>query len=109
METPNADKLVARKDEWNAIFRFIEWLHKNKMCIGVWRDPEAPYENLYTGEIGTIKEDGPHLLEHPYPYGQTTHNLLYEYFDVNPAELERERRATLANIREGNVSFTRVK
>ena len=100
METPNADKLAARTKEWNAIYPFIEWLHERKMCIAVWRDPEAPYENAFTGEIGTIKEDGPHLLEHPYPYGQPTMNLLYEYFDVNPAELEKERRAILERFRE---------
>lgn len=100
METPNANKLVARTKEWNAIYPFIEWLHQNRMCIGVWRDPEAPYTNAFTGETGTIKEMADHLLEHPYPYGQTIHDLLYKYFDVNPAELERERRAILERFRE---------
>ncbi|GAH01146.1 unnamed protein product, partial [marine sediment metagenome] len=67
VDHPECDKLGWRLIEWNAIFPFIEWLQENRMCIGVWRDPEAPYENLHTGETGTIKEMAEHLLEHPYP------------------------------------------
>ena len=39
-----------------------------------------------------------YLLEHPYPYGQPIVNLLYKYFDVDPAELERERRELLESL-----------
>jgi len=95
---PECDKLNARTVEWNSIYPFIEWLHENRMCIGVWRDPEAPYRNDFTGETGTIKEMAEHLLVHPYPYGQPIVNLLYEYFDVDPAELERERRELLESL-----------
>lgn len=95
---PECDKLNARQEDWNSIYPFIEWLHENKMCIGVWRDPDAPYTSSYTGETGTIKEMAEHLLEHPYPYGQPIVNLLYKYFDVNPAELERERREILESL-----------
>lgn len=100
MSHPECDKMKEKLDEWNAIARFIEWLQENRMCIAVWRDPEAPYENSYTGEMGTIKEMAPHILEHPYPYGQIPDDLLYKYFNVNPAELERERREILENFRK---------
>lgn len=99
MSYPECDKLRKRLDEWNAIYPFIEWLREQRMCVAVWRDPEAPYTNSFTGETGTIKEMADWLLEHPYPYGQPIDNLLYKYFDVDPAELERERRALLSSLR----------
>ena len=95
---PECDKLNARQEDWNSIYPFIEWLHENRMCIGVWRDPDAPYTNDFTGETGTIKEMAEYLLVHPYPYGQPIVNLLYKYFDVDPAELERERREILESL-----------
>ncbi len=100
MSYPECEKLNERSDEWDAIFPFIEWLNQNRMCIAVWRDPEAPYTNSYTGEKGMIKEKAEYLLEHPYPYGSQIPNLLYDYFDVDPVELERERRALLMTARE---------
>jgi hypothetical protein len=96
---PNCDKLNEHTEEYNAIAKFIEWLHENRMCIGVWRDPEAPYTSAYTGKTGTIREIADHLLEHPYPFSQPTPNLLYKYFGVDPAGLERERRQILEDIR----------
>lgn len=100
MSYPECDKLRKRLDEWNAIYPFIEWLQENRMCVAVWRDPEAPYTNMFTGETGTIKEMADWLLENPYPYGQPIDDLLYAYFEVDPKELERERRALLKSIRE---------
>ena len=103
MNRSESDKLIERMNEWNAIYPFIEWLHENRMCIAVWRDPEAPYTNSYTGETGTIKETAEHPLEHPHPYGQPIDNLLYEYFDVDPAELEREQREQLESLWVGGA------
>jgi len=100
MSHPECAKLNERTKEWNAIYPFIEWLQEARMCIAVWRDPEAPYTNDFTGETGTIKEQAEYLLEHPYPYGQPIENLLYKYFNVDPSELERERRAVLSSLRE---------
>uniref|UniRef100_A0A6M3M1F4 Uncharacterized protein n=1 Tax=viral metagenome TaxID=1070528 RepID=A0A6M3M1F4_9ZZZZ len=98
-ETPECDKLNARTGDWNSIFPFIEWLQENRMCIAVWRDPDASYTNDFTGETGTIEEMAEHLLTHPYPYGQPIENLLYKYFGVDPEKLERERRGLLEAIR----------
>ena len=92
------DKLNQHTYEWNHIYPFIEWLHANRMCIAKWRDPEAEYENTYTGEISIIKEAASWLLEHPYPVDSTVENLLYKYFGVDPNKLEAERRAFLSSL-----------
>jgi len=99
MSYPECEKLNENTDEWKAIFQFIDWLHENGMCIAVWRDPDAPYFNPFKEEYdGTLREKAMWLLEHPYPWGQPTENLLYKYFDVDPSKLETERRALLASL-----------
>jgi len=102
METPNADKLVARTDEWNAIYSFIEWLQEKK----IWLAHTITYREYYGDHEWGYKDEP---MDTMVPIPQNIESLLYEYFNVNPSELERERRATLDSIREGNVSFTRVK
>ena len=93
-------KLNSHTEEWNHIYPFIEWLHANKMTIAQWRDPDAEYVNTHTGKKGTIEEMAPHLLNHPYPIGESIENTLYRYFEVDPAKLEAERRAFLEELRE---------
>ena len=83
--TPTCDKLNAHTDEYNAIAMFIEWLQENRMCIAVWRSEKEVGENTW-------------LLDHPYPWSSPTPNLLYKYFDIDPAELEKERRQILRNL-----------
>ena len=98
------EKLNNHTDEWNDIYPFIEWLHENHMCIAKWRDPNTPFEvwDPETGgtKTGTIKEDAEYLLDHPYLVGLPIENILYQYFDVDPAKLEEERRAFLEELRE---------
>ena len=103
MTRSESDKLIERMNEWNAIYPFIEWLQENKMCIAVWHDPRAPNINSYTVKTGTIKENAEHPLEHPHPYGQPIDNLLYEYFDVDPAKLKREQREQLESLWVGGA------
>jgi len=103
MTRSETDKLIERMNEWNAIYPFIEWLQENRMCIAVWRDPKAQNINSYTVKTGTIKEIAGHPLEHPHPYEQSIDNLLYEYFDVDPEELERERREQLESLWVGGA------
>ena len=103
MTRSESDKLNERLGEWNAIYPFVEWLRENRMCIAVWRDPEAQDTNSYTVETGTIKEIEECLLEHIRPYGQPIKNLLYEYFDVDQAELERERKEILESLWVGGA------
>ena len=90
--TEECEKLASKTEKWEAIYQFIEWLHENHMCIGVWRTKEE-----VTDEKGYVQE---WLLEHPYPYGQSIENLLYKYFDIDVNKLEAERRALLEGIRQ---------
>jgi hypothetical protein len=39
---------------------------------------------------------------HPYLYGSPIENLLYEYFDVDPVDLEWERRDAQISVCCGN-------
>lgn len=94
------EKLNSHTDEWNHIYPFIEWLHENRMTIAQWRDPDAEYENQYTGEKGTIGKDASYLLEHPYPIGQSIENILYRYFEVDPNKLDREIRDFLLTLQK---------
>ena len=96
---PECEKLNEKTKEWNTIYPFLEWLQENHMCVAEWKDPKADYENLHTGEIeGTIEEVAPYLLEHPYETTLSIENLLYKYFQVDPAKLEEERRVILENL-----------
>ena len=52
----------------------------------------------YYGEHEWGYKDEP--MDTMVPIPQKLDNLLYEYFDVDPAELERERRALLESLRE---------
>ena len=85
MRTPTCDKLNAQIDEYNAIAMFIEWLQENRMCVAVWRSNEEVGENTW-------------LLDHPYPWSSPTQNLIYKYLDIDPVELEKERRQILRNL-----------
>ena len=85
--TPTCDKLNKHTDEYNAIAMFIEWLQENRMCVAVWRSEEEVGENTW-------------LLDHPYPWSSPTQNLLFKYFDIDPAELEKERRQILKNLQD---------
>jgi len=76
MEHPNIDKLNENTEAWNKIFPFIEWLHENNM----WIAEEDP-----VGQLFSIR--------------YTTEILLYKYFNVDPGELESERRQVLDEVR----------
>lgn len=98
-EHPECDKLSQHTEEFNVLFMFLEWLKENSMCIGAWRDPDAPYYNTFTEKIeGTIRDHAEWLLEHPYPISMSMHDLLYKYLDVDPHKLEMERREILLDI-----------
>jgi len=90
-EMPECDKLNARRDEWNAIYLFMEWLQEKR----IWLACTITRREFY----GEDYEDEP--MNTMVPISQTLENLLYEYFDVDPAELEQERRRLLSSLREG--------
>jgi len=77
MTLSESDKLNERLDEWNAIYPFFEWL-KGK---GIWLSP----------------------TDTMVPIPQNLESLLYEYFDVDQAELERERSEILESLWVGGA------
>lgn len=94
-EMPECDKLNAIRDEWNAIYPFMEWLREKK----IWLANTITYREYY-GEHEWGYKDEP--MDTMVPVSRSTESLLYEYFDVDPAELERERRSLLSSLREGS-------
>lgn len=97
--TPECEKLAKHEAEWNAIYPFIEWLQENRMCIGVWRDPEQMAKDQGK-TVEEIKLWNSYLLEHPYPYSSGISNLLYKYLEIDPVKLEQERRQLLEYMRK---------
>jgi hypothetical protein len=89
-EMPECDKLNDRRDEWNAIYPFIEWLQEKK----IWLAHRITKREFYGEEY----EDAP--MDALVSIPQTLENLLYEYFEVDPAKLEQERRELLSSLRE---------
>ncbi len=89
MSYPECDKMNERTDEWNAIYPFMEWLQEKKIRLA-----HTITKREYYGED---YEDEP--METMVPISQSLENLLYEYFDVDLAELERERREILDSLR----------
>uniref|UniRef100_A0A6M3X6A3 Uncharacterized protein n=1 Tax=viral metagenome TaxID=1070528 RepID=A0A6M3X6A3_9ZZZZ len=92
-ECPECDKLGKRLAEWNAIYPFMEWLQEKK----IWLAHTITKREYY----GACYEDEP--MDTMVPIPQNLENLLYEYFEVDPAELERERRALLESLREAEA------
>ena len=93
MSHPECDKLGKRLNEWKAIFPFMEWLREKKICLAHTISKREYYGEDYKDEpMSTM-----------VPIFQSLEDLLYEYFDVDPAELERERRELLESLREARA------
>jgi len=89
-ESPECDKLNERTKEWNAIYPFMEWLQEKKIWLAHTITKREYYGEDYADEpMNTM-----------VPILQSLEDLLYEFFDVDPAELERERRLILSSLRE---------
>lgn len=93
MSHPECDKLGKRLDEWNAIFPFMEWLREQKIWLAHTITKREYYGDDYSDE----------LMETMVSIPQSLEDLLYDYFDVDPAELERERRELLESLREARA------
>lgn len=89
-EMPECDKLNDRRDEWNAIYQFKEWLEEKK----IWLAHRITLREFY----GEDYEDEP--MDTLVPIPQTIETLLYEYLDVDPEKLEQERRRLLSSLSE---------
>lgn len=113
--TPECDKMVKHTKEWNTIYPFIESLYEKRLTLAKWRNAEQMWklsmeEDRKAGkepQYKTLEEWmswNTYLLENPFPLGlNQLDDLLYEYFGIDPAKLEQERRALLEYQRQLNA------
>ena len=106
LKTPELDKLAAVKKESQAIGEFLDWLGDQKGAILATTHIHGP------DCLGWDKERGkfnPAKIEEEYcrlgpdgrlwGYSKRTEDLLAEFFEIDLAKCEAERRAILARIR----------
>lgn len=96
MSHPECEKLVSKTEEWNAIYPFIEWLQEKKIWLAHTLTKREYYGDKYGEFYGEDYADEP--MSTMVPILQSLEDLLYEYFDVDSAVLERERRALLKTL-----------
>ena len=77
------EKLSNRTQEWNAIYQFMEWLQEQGIILSRY-----------------FKNEEGNPCEHLPPISESLEYLLYKYFDVDPVQLETERREILVNLRK---------
>ena len=87
-------KLSARTEEWNKIYPFMEWLQERGFFL-CRNDTE---EDAKAREEEPFKDGSYFLFPYPIVVGKSIEQLLYEYFDVNPVKLEKERRELLERL-----------
>jgi hypothetical protein len=74
---PALDKMQAVQKESQAIGEFLEWLQDRGTSLGYWHGDDYI----------------------PYRYG-TIEDLLADYFEIDLNQVEREKRAELAELRK---------
>jgi len=77
MNTPELNKLVSIHSQAVAIGGFLDWLSEVKKIVLAERTP-----------LGNLQ-----------PTSQSFYSLLAEHFDINLAQMEREKRALLEEFR----------
>ncbi|KKM08135.1 hypothetical protein LCGC14_1726960 [marine sediment metagenome] len=95
MSSPECEKLNAKTAEWNIIYPFMEWLGEQGLFLA---RHETEEEALAKGNVW--KDGSANTFPYPIHAGKRIGGLLYEYFGVDPAKLDRERKALLESIRE---------
>jgi len=83
-EMSECKKLSDRTEDWNVIYPFMEWLQEQGIVLS----------KYYTDQEGDS-------YEHLQPISKNIDTLLYEYFNVDPTKLEKERRELLATLGKG--------
>ena len=86
---PEHEKLKALDGQNQIIGQFIEWLNDNRYVICEWQN------------LGD--EDGRGY----YPMNRSNNSWIAQYFQIDPAKIEAEKRAMLAAIREMNEEADR--
>ncbi len=89
---PEHEKLHAVKERSQAIGEFLEWLGTNGFHLAKWMKVCAPDGSA--GECDEVDQ----LVQQSF----NIENLLAEYFQIDLAKLEQEKRAMLEQIRKQN-------
>lgn len=87
MKLPEHDKVLAIKKESQTIGAFLEWLGEQGYSIC---SLEIIGQNI-------MRED----LHEWFPTGRSTNTWLEEYFEIDGAELNREKKQILVQLRKG--------
>jgi len=89
---PNCMKLKEHGDEWRHIAMFHEWLTEKGILLASYE----VYGDNFPEPMRGKQRDA------PWPYPRPLRDLYYEYVEVDPNELERERRQILEIMRQMN-------
>lgn len=87
LKYPNCEKEKEHSDEWNAIAPFFEWLSEEKRAYLA---------------VNEVDEREGFVIPYTVPIAVTLTDLMklwHEYVGVDEAELERERRRILEELR----------
>lgn len=112
-ETPMADKWATVHERWESVFDFYGWLRDAKGYFLSEYVEEPCWKCGGEGEI--MSDDGSVLMvcpecygkkkiphQTPFPVMKSLRGLFYEYADIDPQQLERDRRALLDYMRRLN-------
>lgn len=119
--TPTLDKMLAVHAQSQAIGEFVEWLRERDIVLaenrreatyvcatcGTVAEPEVKRASINDDESwrhATCRSTDNAVDRIPaglYPNAATLTTLLHEFFDIDAAAAERERRALLAHARAG--------
>ena len=87
---PEHEKLKEIQENSQACANFLDWLQNDKGVV--------------LGKYKTIKDWDERDTERLLPTHVNIQNLLAEYFEIDQAKLEQEKRAILDEIRKNNKS-----
>lgn len=93
-DTPELDKNAAANDDWRTILEFMEWAAEKGYHFTQTRTFTETGERLHDGS------EYEYEIEREIPV--RVDNALYEFFEIDPIKLDRERRAVLADAAAAN-------
>lgn len=88
IKTPESDKMIAAREKSQAIGEFLEWLRKEKKVV------LSVYSKAEDEEAGLR-----HPQERLMPFYDNTEKMLADYFEIDLAAVEQEKRAILEALR----------
>ena len=88
---PEHEKLQAIAMLSQAVGEFLDWAGEKGMVLAVW---EPRQKRMVSGRFGHNR-----IEQRMYPAQASTRQLLAEFFDIDEAKIEAEKRAMLDEIR----------